>query len=87
MSRFEAALALGWLPLHVFLLPLLLVRLFPQMDGVDLNFWIYAAGALVLGLWAVLPDPVPVAIDDVIAGLGSAASILAILVSVFKKKQ
>ncbi len=50
MSRFEAALALGWLPLHVFLLPLLLVRLFPQMDGVDLNFWIYAAGALVLGL-------------------------------------
>ena len=43
--------------------------------------------ALVLGLWAVLPDPVPVAIDDVIAGLGSAASILAVLVSVFKKKQ
>ena len=50
MSRFEAALALGWLPVHLFLLPLLLVRLFPQMDGVDLNFWIYAAGALVLGL-------------------------------------
>lgn len=50
MSRFEAALALGWLPVHVFLLPLLLVRLFPQMDDVDLNFWLYAAGALVLGL-------------------------------------
>ena len=43
--------------------------------------------ALVLGAWAVLPDPVPVAIDDVIAGLGSAASILALLVSVFRKKQ
>ena len=50
MSRFEAAVALGWLPVHLFLLPLLLVRLFPQMDGVDLNFWLYAIGALVLGL-------------------------------------
>ena len=43
--------------------------------------------AVVLGAWVILPDPVPVAIDDVIAGLGSAASILAILVSVFRKKQ
>ncbi len=42
--------------------------------------------AIVLGLWAVLPDPVPVVIDDVIAGLGSAASILAVIVSVFRKK-
>ena len=43
--------------------------------------------AVVLGAWAILPDPIPVAIDDVIAGLGSAASILAVLVSIFKKKQ
>ena len=50
MSRFETAVALGWLPVHLFLLPLLLVRLFPQMDDVDLIFWLYAAGALVLGL-------------------------------------
>ena len=42
--------------------------------------------AIVLGAWAILPDPIPVAIDDVIAGLGSAASILAILVSIFRKK-
>ncbi len=42
---------------------------------------------IVLALWAILPDPIPVAIDDVIAGIGSAASVLALIVSVFRKKQ
>ena len=43
--------------------------------------------ALVLGAWVVSPAQVPVAIDVVLAGVGSAASILALLVSVFRKKQ
>ncbi len=32
--------------------------------------------AVVLGVWAIVPDPVPFVIDDVAAGIGCAASII-----------
>ena len=48
MSRGETAAALGWLPVHILVLPMLLLLLSPGISGADLNFWVYAIGALVL---------------------------------------
>ena len=33
--------------------------------------------AVLLGVWVILPDPVPAVVDDVLAALGCAAAILA----------
>jgi len=41
--------------------------------------------AIVLAAWAILPDPLPFVVDDVIAGIGSAATLLSLIVSFFKK--
>ena len=38
----------------------------------------YIILAVVLGIWVVLPDPVPVVVDDILAALGSAAAVLLI---------
>lgn len=48
MSRWETAAAVGWLPVHILLLPLLLARLRPGISGVTLNFLVYAIGAAAL---------------------------------------
>lgn len=48
MSRKETAAVLCWLPVHGLLLPLLLVRLFPQMGGAALSFWVYVIGTALL---------------------------------------
>ena len=45
-SRAEWILALLWLPLHLFGLPLLLLRLFPALDAAWLNFYVYLVGAV-----------------------------------------
>ena len=45
-SRAELLLALLWLPIHLFGLPFLLVRLFPARDAAWLNFAVYAVGAV-----------------------------------------
>ena len=37
--------------------------------------------AAILLLWVVLPDPMPIVIDDIIAALGSAAAVLKLLSS------
>lgn len=42
--------------------------------------------AVVLALWAVFPDPVPLFIDDAIAALSAAAAILKLIVSFFKNQ-
>ena len=34
--------------------------------------------AVVLGIWLILPDPLPIVADDVLAALGSAAAVLLI---------
>ncbi len=44
-SRTELILALLWLPVHLLLLPNLLVRHFPQLDAAGLNVACYAVGA------------------------------------------
>lgn len=44
-SRAEWLLALLWLPVHLFVLPNLIVRFFPQLDDSGLNFVCYAIGA------------------------------------------
>ncbi len=44
-SRTELILALLWLPVHLFLLPYLLIWLFPQLDAAALNVACYAIGA------------------------------------------
>ncbi len=35
--------------------------------------------AVVLGLWFILPDPLPVVVDDILTAAGSAAAVLYIL--------
>ncbi len=35
--------------------------------------------AVVLALWVILPDPVPILVDDIIAALGSAGSVLGVI--------
>ena len=45
-SRAEWILALLWLPLHLFGLPFLLLRLFPALDAAWLNFYAYLVGAV-----------------------------------------
>ena len=45
-SRTELVLALLWLPVHLLLLPNLLVRFFPQLDAAALNVACYAIGAV-----------------------------------------
>ena len=50
MNNWETALAIGWLPVHVYLLPLLLIRVFPGISTMDLNVWDYAAGTVVLAV-------------------------------------
>ncbi len=44
-SRAELLLALLWLPVHLFLLPRLAVRLFPALDDSWLNIVVYGTGA------------------------------------------
>ena len=41
--------------------------------------------AVVLGAWAIFPDPFPIVIDDILAGLGSAIAILKLVVSFVRK--
>ena len=48
MTRRETAAALGWLPIHIFLLPIVLITVFPKASDAELNFWIYAVGAAAL---------------------------------------
>ena len=45
-STAERILALVWLPIHLFLLPLLAIRLFPTMEESWLNVVIYGTGAV-----------------------------------------
>ena len=45
-SRAERILALVWLPVHLFLLPRLIVLLFPAIDDGWLNVGVYAIGAV-----------------------------------------
>ena len=45
-SRAERILALVWLPVHLFLLPRLIVLLFPAIDDGWLNVGVYAVGAV-----------------------------------------
>ena len=33
-------------------------------------------GAIVLGAWFILPDPVPLVVDDILAALGGAAAVV-----------
>lgn len=40
------------------------------------NSTICLIGAVILGIWFVLPDPVPLVADDVLAALGSAAAVV-----------
>ena len=40
------------------------------------NSTIYLIGAVILGIWFILPDPVPFVVDDVLAALGSAAAVI-----------
>ena len=37
---------------------------------------LYGVIAVVLGLWLILPDPLPIVADDILAALGSAAAVL-----------
>ena len=39
---------------------------------------LYIVLAVILGIWVVLPDPVPIVADDILAALGSAAAVLLI---------
>ncbi len=41
--------------------------------------------ALVLGAWAILPDPVPFVVDDVIAGIGGSIALLKLIGSFMNK--
>ena len=56
MSRWEMIAALAWLPVHVLLLPALLVRLFPTMELTQLNLVVYCVGAayMLLTQWRFL---------------------------------
>ncbi len=46
-SRWERVLALAWLPVHLFLLPMLAVRLLgDRMNQAELNLLVYGTGAL-----------------------------------------
>ena len=38
------------------------------------NSTIYLIGAVILGAWFILPDPIPLVADDVLAALGGAAA-------------
>ena len=40
------------------------------------NSTIYLIGAVILGAWFLLPDPVPFVADDVLAALGSATAVV-----------
>ena len=40
--------------------------------------------ALVLGAWAILPDPLLIGVDDVVAALGSAAALIKLIHSFFQ---
>ncbi len=42
---------------------------------------------VVLAAYVIAPDPFPVVIDDVAAGLGSAGTLLALISAFLKKKQ
>ncbi len=53
MSRWESVAAIGWLPLHILGMPLLLFLCFPNMSGANMNFWVYAIGVLTLSLLCV----------------------------------
>ena len=39
---------------------------------------LYIILAVILGIWVILPDPLPVVVDDVLAALGSALAVLLI---------
>ena len=40
------------------------------------NSTLWLIGAVILGAWFILPDPVPLVADDVLAALGSAAAVI-----------
>ena len=40
------------------------------------NSTIFLIGAVILGAWFILPDPVPLVADDILAALGSAAAVM-----------
>ena len=37
---------------------------------------LYGIIAVVLGIWLILPDPLPIIVDDILAALGGAAAVL-----------
>ena len=39
---------------------------------------LYIILAAVLGAWVILPDPVPVVVDDILAAVGSAAAAITV---------
>ena len=39
---------------------------------------LYIILAVVLGAWVILPDPVPVVVDDILAAVGSAAAAITV---------
>ena len=43
--------------------------------------------AVVLAVYVIAPDPFPVVFDDIAAGFGSAATLLALISAFIKKKQ
>jgi hypothetical protein len=42
--------------------------------------------AAVLGAWVILPDPLPIVIDDIIAGIALGATLLKLIVSYLRKE-
>ncbi len=48
MSLWQSIAALIWIPMEVLGLPLLLIRLFPDMSDVDLNLWVSGISLAVL---------------------------------------
>ena len=42
--------------------------------------------AVVLGAWVIFPDPLPIVIDDIIAGVAMGATLLKLIVSFLRKE-
>ena len=42
--------------------------------------------AAVLGAWVILPDPLPIVIDDIIAGIALGATLLKLIVSYLREE-
>lgn len=53
MSIWESVFAIGWLPVHILILPLLLVMALPGLTSVGLTFWLYVIGTGTLSLLCI----------------------------------